>query len=140
MKIRMTNEAKTGLLVLICVVALLMLVLKVGNFKLFQHGYTVKSQFHYTAGVKKHAPVRLSGVDVGEVRDINLIYGDETLIELILWMEDGVKLRGDSKAYVTTLGLMGEKYVEIKAGTAAASYAKPGELIQIGRASCRERV
>ena len=129
MKIRMTNEAKTGLLVLICVVALLILVLKVGNFKLFQHGYTVKSQFHYTAGVKKHAPVRLSGVDVGEVRDINLIYGDETLIELILWMEDGVKLRGYSKAYVTTLGLMGEKYIEIKAGTAGVDYAKPGDLI-----------
>ena len=129
MKIRMTNEAKTGLLVLICAVALLMLVLKVGNFKLFQHGYTVKSQFHYTAGVKKHAPVRLSGVDVGEVRDIHLLYGDETLIELILWMQDGVKLRADSKAYVTTLGLMGEKYVEIKAGTAASGYAKPGDSI-----------
>lgn len=129
MKIRMTNEAKTGLLVLICAAALLMLVLKVGNFKLFQQGYTVKSQFHYTAGVKKHAPVRLSGVDVGEVRDIKLLYGDETLIELFLWLEDGVKLRSDSKAYVTTLGLMGEKYIEIKAGTAASDYAKPGESI-----------
>ena len=129
MKIRMTNEAKTGLLVLICAVALLMLVFKVGNFKLFQHGYTVKSQFHYTAGVKKHAPVRLSGVDVGEVRDIHLLYGEETLIELVLWMEDGVKLRADSKAYVTTLGLMGEKYIEIKAGTAAVGYAKPDDSI-----------
>ena len=129
MKIKMTNEAKTGALVLISVLALLALVLKVGNFSLFQHGYLVKSQFHYTAGVKKHAPVRLSGVDVGEVKDIEVHYGDETLIDLELWIQDGVKLRTDSKAYVTTLGLMGEKYVEVKAGTAQAPYAKAGDRI-----------
>lgn len=129
MKTKMTNEAKTGMLVLVCVAALVALVLKVGNFKLFQHGYTVQSRFHFTGGVKKHAPVRLSGVDVGEVKDIRLVYGDETLIELDLWLEDGVKVRKNAKAYVTTLGLMGEKYIEIKAGTAAADYAKMGELI-----------
>jgi len=129
MKIKLTNEAKTGAVVLVAGLALIALVLKVGNFSLFQHGYFVKSQFHYTAGVKKHAPVRLSGVDVGEVRDIEVHYGDETVIDLVLWIQDGVKLRADSKAYVTTLGLMGEKYVEVKAGTALAPYVKAGESI-----------
>lgn len=129
MKIKMTNEAKTGIMVLVCIAVLVALVLKVGNFKLFQQGYTVKSTFHYTAGVKKHAPVRLSGVEVGEVKDIRLHYGEQTLIDLVLWLQDGVRLRVDSKAYVTTLGLMGEKYVEIKAGTGQAEYAKPGDSI-----------
>ena len=129
MKIKVTNEAKTGIMVLVCLAVFGALILKVGNFALFQHGYTVKCQLHYTAGVKKHAPVRLSGVDVGEVRDIQILYGDQTTIELILWLREGVKLRLDSKAYVTTLGLMGEKYIEIKAGTAAAEYAKSGDLI-----------
>ncbi len=129
MKIKMTNEAKTGILVLVCVAVLLGLILKVGNFKLFQNGYTIKSQFQFTSGVKKHAPVRLSGVDVGEVKDIDMLYGDETTVELILWIQDGVKIRLDSTAYVTTLGLMGEKYVEIKVGTESAEYAKPGDRI-----------
>ncbi len=129
MKIKVTNEAKTGILVLVCLAVFGALILKVGNFSLFQHGYTVKCQLHYTAGVKKHAPVRLSGVDVGEVQDIRILYDDQTTIELILWLREGVKLRLDSKAYVTTLGLMGEKYIEIKAGTTAAQYAKPGDLI-----------
>lgn len=129
MKIKMTNEAKTGILVLICVVALIALILKVGNFTLLQRGYTLKARLHYTAGVKMHAPVRLSGVDVGEVKAIHILYGDETLVELILWFQDGVKIKTDSKAYVTTLGLMGEKYIEIKAGSAQAAYAKDGELI-----------
>lgn len=129
MKMRMTNEAKTGLIVLISIALLGALIMKVGNFTFFKKGYTVHSQFHFTAGVKKHAPVRLSGVDVGEVKDIRLHYGDDTLIELVFWLNEGVKLRTDSKAYVTTLGLMGEKYVEIKAGTAGAPYAKEGDLI-----------
>lgn len=129
MKLKVTNEAKTGILVLVCLAALGALVLKVGNFKFFQHGYTLKCQLHYSAGVKKHAPVRLSGVDVGEVQDIHILYGDQTIVELVLWFQEGVKLRMDSKAYVTTLGLMGEKYIEIKAGTSAAAYAKPNDLL-----------
>ena len=129
MKIKVTNEAKTGILVLVSLAVFGALILKVGNFALFQHGYTVKCQLHYSAGVKKHAPVRLSGVDVGEVRDIHILYGDQTTVELILWLREGVKLRLDSKAYVTTLGLMGEKYIEIKSGTASTGYAKEGDLI-----------
>ena len=129
MKIRMTNEAKTGLIVLASVVALTLLILKVGNFTLLQKGMTVKSRFHFTAGVKKHAPVRLSGVDVGEVKDLQMIYGDETIIEMTLWIQDGVKMRKDSTAYVTTLGMMGEKYIEIKAGTQGAEWAADGDLI-----------
>ena len=129
MKIRVTNETKTGILVLVSLVVFGALILKVGNFGFFQKGYSVKCQLHYSAGVKKHAPVRLSGVDVGEVKDIRILYGDQTIVELVLWFREGVKLRLDSKAYVTTLGLMGEKYIEIKAGTAAAEYAKEGDLI-----------
>ena len=128
MKIRMTNEAKTGVLVLICLAALGALLLKVGNFVLFQKGYTVRSRFHFTGGVKKHAPVCLSGVEVGEVKDIRLMYADDTQVELDLWLEDGVKLRLDSVAYATTLGLMGEKYIEIKPGTQGEA-AKDGDLI-----------
>ncbi|HXV18628.1 MAG TPA: MlaD family protein [Candidatus Omnitrophota bacterium] len=129
MKIRMTNEAKTGVLVVACAVALTLVILKVGNFKLLQEGYLVKAQFHYTAGVKQHAPVRLSGVDVGEVKAINVLYGEDTVIELDIWLEEGVKIRKDALAYVTTLGLMGEKYIEIRAGSSAAEYAAPGDLI-----------
>ena len=129
MKLKVTNETKTGILVLISLAVFGALILKVGNFSFFEKGYTVKCQLHYSAGVKKHAPVRLSGVDVGEVSDIHIIYDDATTVELILWFRDDVKIRLDSKAYVTTLGLMGEKYIEIKAGTPQAAYAKAGDLI-----------
>ncbi len=129
MSFKLNNEAKTGALVLVSFTALAVLIFKVGNFNVLEKGYILKTQFHYTAGVKRHAPVRLSGVDVGEVKDIRLIYGQDTVIELDLWIRDGVRVRTDSKAYVTTLGMMGEKYIELKDGTAGAAYAKPGEAV-----------
>ena len=129
MSIKISNETKTGVFVLICLAALAGLLIKVGNFNFFKHGYIIRSHFHFTGGVKKNSPVRLSGVDVGEVKDIRVIYGDETVVEVDLWLDEGTKVRKDSRAYVTTLGLMGEKYVEIRAGTPAADYAKEGDLI-----------
>ncbi len=125
----MSNEIRTGLFVIICLVALGALLIKVGNFNFFKQGYIVRSHFHFTGGVKKNSPVRLSGVDVGEVKNIRVLYSDDTQVEVDLWLEEGTQVRLDSHAYVTTLGLMGEKYIEIKAGTAAAAYAKEGDLI-----------
>ena len=127
---KISNEVKTGLFVVICVVAFGALAVKVGKFTWTKQGYILKTSFHFTGGVKKHAPVCLSGVEVGEVKDIRLLYGDETLVELDLWIRDGVKIRLNSEAMATTLGLMGEKYVEIKAGAPGAEYAKDGESIK----------
>lgn len=129
MTMKMTNEAKTGLIVVVCLVVLGALLMKVANFNPFGKGTIVKTRFHFAAGVKKHSPVRLSGVDVGEVKGIRIIDGDQTLVELDLWVGDGVRVRSDSQAFITTLGLMGEKYIEIKAG-AAATYAAEGDLIE----------
>jgi phospholipid/cholesterol/gamma-HCH transport system substrate-binding protein len=128
MNMRMTNEAKTGLIIIVCITALAGLLMKVSNFNPLQKGSIIKTRFHFAAGVKVHSPVRLSGVDVGEVKGIRIIDGDETLIELDLWFRDGVRVRSDSKAFITTLGLMGEKYIEVKSGS-AATYASEGDLI-----------
>lgn len=129
MNMRMTNEAKTGLIIIICVTALAALLMKVSNFNPLQKGSIIKTRFHFAAGVKSHSPVRLSGVDVGEVKGIRIIDGDETLVELDLWFRDGVRVRSDSRAFITTLGLMGEKYIEVKAGS-ASTYASAGDLIK----------
>lgn len=130
MTLRFNNEAKTGLFVVICVLAILALIAKVQNFSFFEKGYSIKTRLHFLDGVKVHAPVRLSGVDVGEVKNIEILYGDDTEVELDLWLRDGVRVRKDSMALVSTLGLMGEKFIEIKNGTSGAGYAEPNDLIR----------
>ncbi len=127
---KISNEIKTGIFVVVCLTAFGAMALKVGNFTWGKKGYTLKTQFHYTGGVKAHAPVCLSGVEVGEVKGIRLLYGDETIVELDLWIRDGVKIRQDSETMSSTFGLMGEKYIEIKAGTPSSEYAKDGDLLK----------
>lgn len=127
---KISNETKTGVFVLICIVALAGMLIKVGNFSFFKKGFTLKTRFHFSGGIKKSAPVCLSGVNVGEVRNIRLIYDEgDTVAEAVLWLEEGTQVRKDSVANVATLGLMGEKYVEIRSGS-SKEIAVAGDLIQ----------
>ncbi len=125
---KMSNEVKTGIFVMVCLVAFGVLAIKVGNFNFTKKGYLVKTRFSFTGGVKKHAPVCLSGVEVGEVKDIRLLYDQGTIVELDLFIQEGVKIRKDSKTMASTFGLMGEKYIEIKSGN-SAEFAGEGDVI-----------
>ncbi len=126
---KMSNELKTGGVIFAALFILIVMLYKTGDLSIGKRGYTVSTRLGFAAGVKKFAPVRLSGVEVGEVRDLKLIYeSDRTWIQAVLWVGDGVKLRQDSLAVVSTLGLMGEKYIEIKAGTAPDFVAAGGEI------------
>ncbi len=130
MGLKISNETKTGVLVLICLAALVGLLIKVGNFNWFKEGYILKTRFHFTGGVKKSSPVRLSGVDVGEVKAIKLINeGTETVAEIDMWFEEGTLVRKDAKAIVSTLGLMGEKYIELQSGS-STEFAAKGDMIK----------
>ena len=127
---KISNETKTGVFVLICVAVLLGMLIKVGNFNLFKKGFTIKTRFHFSGGIKKSAPVCLSGVNVGEVQQVHLLYdGNETVAEAVLWLEEGTQVHKDSVANVSTMGLMGEKYVEIRAGS-SGEIASLGDLIK----------
>lgn len=127
---KISNETKTGFFVLLCLLVLAGMLIKVGNFNFFKKGYFLKTRFHFSGGVKKNAPVCLSGVNVGEVKEINLIYDNQdTVAEVTLWLDEGTQVRKDSTAEVSILGLMGEKYVEIRAGS-SGEMAAPGTMIQ----------
>lgn len=126
---KITNETRTGIFVLICLGALGALLMRVGNASWFEKQYTLKARFHFVEGVKANAPVRFCGVDVGVVSAIRILDGDETWVEVDLKIDEGTKIRVDSKALVSQLGLMGEKYVEIRAGSPGSAHAKEGDVL-----------
>lgn len=112
-------EMKVGLFVFIGLAILTIFVLYIGDFKNLTSGYEVYFTFNFGDGVKVGSPVRLAGVDVGEVKEINLVYLPEeakTQIKIGCWIDQARKIPLDSKIWVNTLGLLGEKYVEIMPG------------------------
>ncbi|MBF0254091.1 MAG: MCE family protein [Candidatus Omnitrophica bacterium] len=114
---KISNEIKTGVAVLAAVLLLVGVLIKTGDLSVAKKGYPITTEFLRIGGVKQFAPVRLAGLEVGEVRGLRMRYdSDRTVIEADLWIEDGVRIRKDAKATVANLGLMGEKYIEIKSG------------------------
>jgi ABC-type transporter Mla subunit MlaD len=67
---------------------------------------------------------------VGKVDDIKIYdEGGSTRIMLKLWLEDGARVRENSRVSIKTLGLMGEKYIQISS-SGKAGFIKPGTVLQ----------
>lgn len=127
---KIANEIKTGIMVVICILILLFLTVKTGGMGTFKKGYDLKVQFNYASGIKKGAPVQLTGVEVGEVKDVKIDYDENgTKVILSVWLDRSARLREDSKAYIATMGLMGEKYLELTRGSKDSPFLKEGSLI-----------
>lgn len=124
-------EVKVGLFVMIGILLLSVLVFSIGDFYL-KPGYYLKLLFHFANGVEVSAPVRLAGVKVGEVKDIQVKSDpvtQNTQVEILIWLDRDVKVERDAKVYINTLGLLGEKYIELIPGKYGADTFKDGELI-----------
>jgi phospholipid/cholesterol/gamma-HCH transport system substrate-binding protein len=112
-------ELKVGVFVFLGLIILVIFVLSIGRFKTWTSGYEVKFVFNFVNGIKVGGPVRFAGLDVGEVKKINFIppiNKEKTSIEIVCWVRRDVRIPIDSTIWVNTLGLLGEKYIEIMPG------------------------
>lgn len=111
-------ELKVGVFVLLGLLILTGLVMKSGNFNL-KPGYEVRLKFRSVNGIESGSPVRLAGVAVGEVKEIRVFRdeGGDTQVEVLAWISQDIYIEDDAKVSVQTLGLLGEKFIEITPGT-----------------------
>lgn len=67
-------------------------------------------------GLRTGAPVRVAGVDIGSVEEIKLSREHGTVVKVSVDKDILDYLKSDAKATVQTLGLLGDKYIEIFPG------------------------
>ena len=123
-------ELKVGVFVLLGLAILTGLVVKSGDFYM-KPGYELRFKFKAVNGIESGSPVRLAGVSVGEVKEIRVLRDEkgETQVEVIAWISQGIYIEDDAKVSVQTLGLLGEKYVEVTPGTGGnKTLAHQGEI------------
>ena len=129
-----TREIKVGLFVFIAFVLLAVMVFSISDFYTSQAQYTypLRVRFNFVNGIDSGAPVRVAGVKVGEVRSVG-VYRDESTqkvqVELGVRLSRDAVLEEDSLAYINTLGLLGEKYLEIVPGTPGKRVLTAGEIM-----------
>jgi len=130
---KLSVEFKVGFFVLIAITILCVLIFQIGGVNIFNaHKYTLFVIFDFVSGVSKDAPVHVAGVSVGEVKNVDIFYNSKdskTQVKLELRVDKGIKIPKDSMASINTLGILGEKYVEIVPGKDRVNFLKDGNSI-----------
>jgi phospholipid/cholesterol/gamma-HCH transport system substrate-binding protein len=130
----MRNDNKksviVGIFVLIAIIIFVAGIFTLGGQqKKFVKSFRLTAVFDDIAGLQTGNNVWFSGVKIGTVRRINF-YGDSQ-VEIIMNVEDKVKdyIRKDSKATISSDGLIGNKIILIYGGSTQAPPVEDGDRL-----------
>jgi phospholipid/cholesterol/gamma-HCH transport system substrate-binding protein len=123
----MTREVRVGLFLVVAFLILIALFELLGKETIFARMVEYKTSFKSIPGLKLGDPVRLAGVDVGTVRDIQVI---GARVEVTLRVKPGTPVKTDSMATIKLTSLLGTNFVDLTFGSPAAQLAPPGSLLQ----------
>lgn len=126
-----TIESLVGFFLLLAITALCVLAFKVsGLTSLFPaKAYTVTAMFDDIGGLKIRSPVKVGGVQIGQVAEINL---DPTTFKArvkILIEDQYSDIPDDSSVGILTAGLLGDNYIAITP-MYSKTFLKEGSEIQ----------
>ena len=114
-------EVKVGLFFIISCIILVAGLVFFSHKKETMPTYQCRVLFGYVGGLLKGAPVCYAGVDIGQVKDIAILT-DECQIAITLDIKENIALRKDVTVTINTMGVMGEKYIEIMGGSKSAPF------------------
>lgn len=127
---RANEEIKVGVVVAVTIVLFLCALVFVGGANLFRKKkseYT--TYFKFAGGLDPGSLVRFGGFKVGTVQSARIDPQDSTRIRVKLEVDAGTPIRTNSKARISSLGFLGENYLEVSPGTRDAPLLPPGSEI-----------
>ncbi len=89
-----------------------------------------RSFFKFAGGLQPGAAVRFGGMKAGSVQAVHIDPQDSTRIEVDFSIEENIPLKTDSLAKITSLGPLGDNYLELSTGTRQAPKAPPGSVVE----------
>ena len=122
----MSSEAKVGFFVLAGMVFMSVAIFLLGDFT-FEQRYTIHVRFADVASLNKSAPIKLSGVEVGQIRDIIL---DGSLAKVVGSIRQGVEIYRDASFEIGSTGIIGSKFLAISQGRPEAGVLEPGAVVR----------
>jgi phospholipid/cholesterol/gamma-HCH transport system substrate-binding protein len=129
------SELKVGLTVLAASITLgILILLMSGTGGVLTRKITLKSYFDNAGGLREGAPVRLQGVDIGNVSGIRVVSDPArrmTPVELTLKVNTKYhgNLHKDSVTMLSTAGVLGETYIDIDSSQAKGPEAQEGDVL-----------
>ncbi len=132
------SQLKVGVIVLIAsivLITLLFLMTSSSGLGLFSHKIQVTTYFENSAGLKEGAAVNLQGVTVGTVKQIVITSAPErklTPVQVTMKLDTkySVDLKKDSKASLSTVGVLGDTVVDINSQYAVGPPLDSGDEVK----------
>ena len=129
------SQLKVGVTVLVASVTLAVLIfLMSGTGGIFTRKIKLKAYYDNAGGVQEGAPVRLSGVDIGNVVNVRVVSDPaRKLTPVQVTMKVNTRyhqnLRKDSVTSLETAGVLGSTYIDIDSSTAKGPEAADGDTL-----------
>jgi phospholipid/cholesterol/gamma-HCH transport system substrate-binding protein len=130
------SQLRVGVTVIVAVVILAILIFLMNSTGgIFTKKVEFRAYFDNASGLREGAPVRLEGVDIGNVSGIRIV-NDAThqLSPVEVTMKVNLRyhrnLRKDSLVTMTTAGVLGETFVDINSRAAKGPELADGDVLQ----------
>ena len=129
----MSKQFKVGLFVIAGLVLMAAGIFLIGNTRqLWEPKMSYSTAFNDVAGLKPGAPVRMGGLDVGQVNGLH--HGSDPkdgriFVSLAIEKKESARIRIDTIAHVGNKGLLGDKMIELGLGSPDAQPLDPKQLI-----------
>src|SRR5882724_2768424 len=117
---KISKELRVGAFVLAGLIVTGIVVFLIGDEKrLFESKVTFHTSFSDVQGLKTGAPVRLGGIDIGNV--FRIAHSDDPsdtrlYVDMHVVKREAVRVREDTVARVSSKGLLGDKMRELSVG------------------------
>jgi phospholipid/cholesterol/gamma-HCH transport system substrate-binding protein len=101
--------------------------------RLFVSQVRYETRFEHVGGLVAGAPVWLNGVVVGSVDEVTLPPDPtqrEILVSFMVDADMARRMRADSQVRIRTLGLLGDRYLEVTSGSPSQPKLKDGSEVQ----------
>jgi phospholipid/cholesterol/gamma-HCH transport system substrate-binding protein len=132
-KVERTRKLIVGIFVAGCLALFGVGLFLIGNSsQLFTKAFTVHADFSKITGIQNGGKVRVAGMDAGTVTHIEVPLRPDAKFRIHFRIVETLHplVREDSVATIQTDGLLGNKYLQIDAGSAGSPLAKHESMIQ----------
>ncbi len=120
-------ETKLGIFVVLAVLAAWAIIETLGSGDFLNRGYRVSAQFDTVQDLKVGDRVKMAGVEIGRVMNIELTTNK---VSVVMKLHSDAIVKTDSIATVKFTGLMGQNFVAIAFGSDPAPVAAEGTILE----------
>jgi phospholipid/cholesterol/gamma-HCH transport system substrate-binding protein len=126
------SQLKVGLTVVFSAILLSVLIILMSGGGMFTRKTTILSYVPDASGLRQGAPVRLAGVDIGNVKAIRIVPSRPlTPVEITMKIDRKYHyVRKDSVTILSTAGVLGEAYINIDSSHATKPEVQDGDELQ----------